>query len=409
LLQNLLLKRQEELEGVLNSLEISEEQTRLKRVQSDLDGVNASLNDINTRQQQFEKKIEDNNKTINKIKNEIEDLKKSENEAQKRLQNESKNMERLLNKRSMLLQKREESLKKIRDIGSLPTEALEKFRDLTLQEMHVQLRDTKNNLKKYSSVNKKALDQYVNFTEQHEDLSNRKNELDSSKNAIDELVEELDHKKDEAIERTFKGVAKFFSEVFSELTSGGRANLIMQKPKGEKELEGPERIRSYRGVEVQVAFNPNAPEYQNMSQLSGGQQSLVALALIFAIQRCDPAPFYVFDEIDPALDDNHRHAVAAMIKKQSKVIQFITTSHRPELVAAAHKCYKITFTNRVSNIVSVEQEEALELIKEVEEEEDAQQEQSRSVNNASRTSRNRSIEPAQSEEEEAEGGEASDE
>lgn len=136
---------------------------------------------------------------------------------------------------------------------------------------------------------------------------------------------------------------------------------------------------------------------------------MVALALIFAIQRCDPAPFYVFDEIDPALDDNHRHAVAAMIKKQSKVIQFITTSHRPELVAAAHKCYKITFTNRVSNIVSVEQEEALELIKEVEEEEDAQQEQSRSVNNASRTSRNRSIEPAQSEEEEAEGGEASDE
>ncbi len=142
--------------------------------------------------------------------------------------------------------------------------------------------------------------------------------------------------------------------------------------------------------------------------LVGGQQSLVALALIFAIQRCDPAPFYVFDEIDPALDDNHRHAVAAMIKKQSKVIQFITTSHRPELVSAAHKCYKITFTNRVSNIVSVMTEEALELIKEVEEEEDAQQERSRSVN-VSRTSRNRSVEAAQSEEEEAEGGEASDE
>jgi len=142
----------------------------------------------------------------------------------------------------------------------------------------------------------------------------------------------------------------------------------------------------------------------------GGQQSLVALALIFAIQRCDPAPFYVFDEIDPALDDNHRHAVATMIKKQSKVIQFITTSHRPELVAAAHKCYKITFTNRVSNIVSVAQEEALELIKEVEEEEEvAQQERSRSVD-VSRASRRSAAETARSEEEEeAEGGEASDE
>ena len=54
----------------------------------------------------------------------------------------------------------------------------------------------------------------------------------------------------------------------------------------------------------------------SMKQLSGGQKTLVALALIFAIQRCDPAPFYLFDEIDAALDPLHRTAVAQMLKKQ---------------------------------------------------------------------------------------------
>ena len=61
---------------------------------------------------------------------------------------------------------------------------------------------------------------------------------------------------------------------------------------------------------VQVSFTGVASETKELQQLSGGQKSLVALGLIFAIQKCDPAPFYLFDEIDQALDSHHRHAVA---------------------------------------------------------------------------------------------------
>ena len=60
----------------------------------------------------------------------------------------------------------------------------------------------------------------------------------------------------------------------------------------------------------QVSFTGNRAEMRDMQQLSGGQKSLVALTLIFAIQKCDPAPFYLFDEIDQALDAQHRKAVA---------------------------------------------------------------------------------------------------
>ncbi len=73
------------------------------------------------------------------------------------------------------------------------------------------------------------------------------------------------------------------------------------------------------GVAMKVSFTKNG-ETQHMQLLSGGQKSLVALALIFAIQRCDPAPFYLFDEIDAALDSVHRTAVAKMIQRQAEKV-----------------------------------------------------------------------------------------
>lgn len=85
-----------------------------------------------------------------------------------------------------------------------------------------------------------------------------------------------------------------------------------------------------------------------MNQLSGGQKSLVALTMIFAIQKCDPAPFYLFDEIDPALDAQYRRAVAEMINDLCSDAQFITTTFRPELLAAANKYYGVKFRNKVS-------------------------------------------------------------
>lgn len=86
-----------------------------------------------------------------------------------------------------------------------------------------------DSLKKFAHVNKKAFEQYSSFTKQRDELMDRRDELDQSAIKIEELIETLDQRKDEAIERTFKQVSKYFEEVFETLVPLGKGELIMQK------------------------------------------------------------------------------------------------------------------------------------------------------------------------------------
>jgi structural maintenance of chromosome 3 (chondroitin sulfate proteoglycan 6) len=162
-------------------------------------------------------------------------------------------------------------------------------------------------LKKYSHVNKKAFEQYVNFNDSRESLLKRKEELDRGAERVEELIESLDQKKDEAINRTFRGVSKNFREVFKDLVPNGSGELVMRtgstvateskepeseddddddlsdsekKPAAKKNLD----VSLCEGIGIKVRFAENS-ECFLMSQLSGGQKALVAMALIFAIQR----------------------------------------------------------------------------------------------------------------------------
>lgn len=105
-------------------------------------------------------------------------------------------------------------------------------------------------------------------------------------------------------------------------------------------------VELFTGVGIRVSFTGDSADMRDMNQLSGGQKSLVALTLIFAIQKCDPAPFYLFDEIDAALDAQYRAAVADMIRDLKSDAQFVTTTFRPELLESAEKYYGVKFRNK---------------------------------------------------------------
>ncbi|XP_020691246.1 structural maintenance of chromosomes protein 3 [Dendrobium catenatum] len=370
-----LVRRQQELEAIILSADSGTLPMEAELKRQELEDSNETVHELMKQLNQALHSIDEFSKKIKNNRNEKDRIKATEEEYERTLQDEAKDLEQLLNKRNLLMSKQDDCKKKIRDLGSLPSDAFERYKKKNIKELVKMLHKCNEELKQFSHVNKKALDQYMNFTEQREQLQNRRAELDAGDQKIRELISVLDQRKDESIERTFKGVARNFREVFSELVQGGHGFLVMMKKKegepldDENDEDGPPntdpegRVEKYIGVKVKVSFTGQG-ETQSMKQLSGGQKTVVALTLIFAIQRCDPAPFYLFDEIDAALDPQYRTSVGNMIRRLADMAntQFITTTFRPELVKVADKIYGVTHKNRVSHVNVVSKEEALDFI-----------------------------------------------
>lgn len=417
-LQNNLRRREGELKTMMSSAEAGDDRSgeggdmerhalaahesqknALARAETDLKTTIAKLKET-------EASYTEKMKLYTRVNSRIEQNKDEESKISKMVEDEKQDMEKRYTERALETQKKADAEKRIRELGSLPAD-FDKYRGQSINSLMKKLKRTNENLKKYSHVNKKALEQYLNFTEQRDTLTLRREELDSGAAAIRSLIDSLDQRKDEDILRTFKGVSKYFSEVFSELVPGGKASLVMLKSssvvdegdnesgrtrgskgrgtgrgrgrqrrnidnrddeqeegQGESENEGgtTKTTLEYSGVAMKVAFISTGEAYL-LQQLSGGQKSIVALALIFAIQRLDPAPFYLFDEIDANLDASHRQAVANVIRKQANQgTQFITTTFRPEFVNAGDIWFGVTHKKKVSAIQEVSREVALTFI-----------------------------------------------
>ncbi|XP_042143182.1 structural maintenance of chromosomes protein 3 [Ixodes scapularis] len=366
LLNNNLYRRKEELEAALQEISVEDRRRKLENSQAELISVNARIGDVNTNLKALEKQVEGNNKEQKELQSQLENWKSQERDWQERINDDAKDLEKMTSRQSLLLKKKDECMRKIRELGSLPADAFEKYQNLSLKQLFKKLEQSNHELKKYSHVNKKALDQFINFSDQKEKLAKRKEELDRGHSSIQDLMNALEMRKYEAIQLTFKQVSKYFSEVFKKLVPQGHATLLMKTESDERESGSQESqtpsVDNFTGVGIRVSFVGKSGEMKEMQQLSGGQKSLVALALIFAIQKCDPAPFYLFDEIDQALDSQHRKAVADMIHELCSGAQFITTTFRPELLEKADKFYGVKFRNKVSHIEAVSQEEARDFV-----------------------------------------------
>ncbi|XP_042878825.1 structural maintenance of chromosomes protein 3-like isoform X2 [Penaeus japonicus] len=363
LLTNNLHRRKDELVQALQEISVEDRKRQLEHSQSEIQRVDSRIEEVAVQFKEVEKKVGEHQKKEKSLKAELEKLKLKEKEVMERMEEDAKDLEKMASKQNLLHQKIDECTKKIRDLGSLPSDAFDKYQNLATKQLFKKLETANTELKKYSHVNKKALDQFISFSEQKEKLVSRKEELDRGYDKIKELMSVLEHRKYEAIQFTFKQVSKYFSEVFKKLAPQGHAQLVMKSDQDEEsEQEEQGTVDNFTGVGIRVSFTGRNAEMREMNQLSGGQKSLVALALIFAIQKCDPAPFYLFDEIDQALDAQHRKAVADMIHELSKDAQFITTTFRPELLEHANKFYGVKFRNKVSHVECVSREEAYDFV-----------------------------------------------
>jgi structural maintenance of chromosome 3 (chondroitin sulfate proteoglycan 6) len=369
-----------------------EVQGNLKGTQREQKRLSQALEKLNKRLQQVDTSIEEQNSRVNDLEQHNSETRRSLEDLARSIEKHQRRMEKSMQKKAALTKQAVECAANIRDLGVLPDEAFTKYKNTDSNAVVKKLHKTNEALKKYSHVNKKAFEQYNNFTKQRETLTTRREELDASQKSIDDLISVLDQRKDEAIERTFKQVSREFANVFEKLVPAGRGRLIIQRKtdrttRAEDEVdsddeEAQQSVENYVGVGISVSFNSKHDDQQRIQQLSGGQKSkpapvpflqshiffnkflsgLCALALVFAIQACDPAPFYLFDEIDANLDAQYRTAVAQMLDSTNG--QFICTTFRPEMLHVAEKCYGVSFRQKASTIDVVSREEALKFVEE---------------------------------------------
>lgn len=358
-------------DGSGSSTRLNERSKDLKRITKALDVIKKKLAENEAAIEEAQQQVQASEASRAEKQREVDSLNRAIHDQQKSFQ-------KFAQKRGAIQNRLTDVATAIRALGALPDLVFTPtYTNMSAQTATNRLHKAKDALKKYGHVNKKAFEQFQQFEKQRDLLENRRKELGTSDSSIRQLIDHLDQQKDEAIERTFRQVSKEFARIFERLVPAGKGRLIIQR-RSDRQVRGDDAdsdddeeeqqrqrdgsVENYTGVGISVSFNSKHDDQQRIQQLSGGQKSLCALTLIFAIQASDPAPFYLFDEIDANLDAQYRTAVAGLIQESAATGQFICTTFRPEMLRVADRCYGVSQQRKASTIAVVQTDDALDFV-----------------------------------------------
>ena len=221
----------------------------------------------------------------------------------------------------------------------------EELKDSELDDLDQMKKDAskiKNAIRAMGNVNVNAIEEFKELSERYNFLKGQHDDLVEAEASLVRIIEELDEGMRKQFAEGFKDIQKQFDLAFKELFGGGHGTL---------ELVDEEDL-----LETGIIINAQPPGKKliNMMQMSGGEKSLTAIALLFAIQNLKPSPFCLLDEIEAALDDANVDRFASYLHKLTKNTQFIVITHRRGTMNAADRLFGITMQEKgVSALVSV--------------------------------------------------------
>jgi chromosome segregation protein len=205
-----------------------------------------------------------------------------------------------------------------------------------------EVREMRARLARLSGVNPDAPREYDEAASRHEFLTTQAHDLEAAAADLRKIIRELDMWMETELRRTVEAVGREFAHFFHQLFNGGTAHL---------ELTDPEHIAT-SGIEI--IARPPGKRPQSLALLSGGERSLAACALIFAILRVSPTPFCVLDEVDAALDEANVDRFRATLEDLSRETQFIVVTHNRRTLEGANTIYGVTMGNDgVSRVISL--------------------------------------------------------
>ncbi len=204
-------------------------------------------------------------------------------------------------------------------------------------------------MRRLGNINLDAPREYEEQTERHTFLTDQISDLEAAVADLREVISKLDTAMEEAFTATFSEVAKEFSRYFNALFGGGEAKLLLTEPD------------NLIDTGVDIVVRPPGKRLQSMALLSGGERSLTAQALIFALLQISPTPFVIFDEVDAMLDEANVSRFRDALSNLAQDIQFIIITHNRKTIEAADTLYGVSMgDDSVSQIYSLKIDEWVE-------------------------------------------------
>ena len=204
----------------------------------------------------------------------------------------------------------------------------------------------KSKIKEIGIVNVGAIEEFDRVNERFIFLSKQRDDLTKAENTLLEIIDEMDKVMEKDFMTTFKAIKENFNTTFKELFKGGNADLKLTDPNNILET----------GIEI--VATPPGKSLKSISLLSGGEKTLTAISLLFAILKSKPVPFCVLDEVEAALDDVNVECFGDYVNKFKNKTQFIIITHKKKTMEYVDTLYGITMQESgVSKLVSVKLEE----------------------------------------------------
>jgi len=310
----------------------------LKREIGDLNGVLDQKRSLEEKESTDSRSLIDKRKDITKR---LDDLRKSRENSYSELSNTKMTLNKLEGSNLHFENELTEIEQMRKEIKEYKDKEIEEFMTSTVETLKYKRTSAIKKLNNIGIVNFKSIDEYDQFKEEYDKYKNKVEGIRIEKEEIEQIIKEAENKKKEKFMISFKKLTNDFDKVFKKIFDGGEAFL---------ELEDSENIES--GLIIKA--HPPHKKPHVIDSLSGGEQTLTAIAFIFAVQEQKKSPFYILDEIDASLDASNSKKVAKLLKKYAENLQLIMVSHNQETVRFADRVYGVSMESGVSKIRSID-------------------------------------------------------
>ena len=333
-----------ELTEVQEGLHMGKEEVERKK-QSILE-IEKTITSSYTAQTDAEQKLKEDIATKEELSAKQKNFFTSREELSERMTALDKEVYRLNSQKERMEESIESQINYMWDEYEITLSDAESLKDENMNDlpsMKKEITALKDAIRKLGDVNVNAIEDYKNLMERYTFLKTQHDDLVEAEKTLLNIIEELDTSMRKQFNEKFAEINREFDKVFRELFGGGKGTLELIEE--EDVLEAG----------IRIIAQPPGKKLVNMMQMSGGEKSLTAICLLFAIQNLKPSPFCLLDEIEAALDESNVGRFAKYLHKLTKNTQFIIITHRRGTMNAADRLYGITMQEKgVSTLVSVD-------------------------------------------------------